>query len=484
MKRDRRQELIGSTRRPRGADGRRTAHPGEKSWTEYHKGRRVAVEAAPRMRIHAERRKQAIKRAFLGTFAALVLLSSVAAASALIYVLQMEGDMTDSPLHKEVLKALTPPKKEKPAEPFTVLLMGNDKRPGEKTARADTMIVARVDPKTKQIRMVSIPRDSRVEIPGHGIDKINAAAFYGGPALTVDTIEEYMGVPINHYMMVDFKGFQKVVDAMGGVWIDVDVEIDDEKAASHGKRRAKHIDPGYQLLDGEHALTYCRSREFPDGDFTRMRHQQTFFKSVAKQSLKLSNVLKLPGIMKVMAKHTDTDLKASEILALVQAMRGIGEKNVQTATLTGPCQTIGGVSYVVPDESEKERLAEALRTGGDLEQDSSGSAAEVVPSSVSVTVRNGAGVSGCAADTAAKLEAAGYDVGEVGNANQFVYDTTLVVYKDGEAEARSVASALGVSKVVASRGMYSFTSDVLVVVGKDWSATPSTAQSSAGARRD
>ena len=316
--------------------------------------------------------------------------------------------------------------------------------------------------------MVSVPRDSRVEIPGYGTEKINSAAFHGGPALMVDTLEEYLDVPINHYMMVDFKGFQRVVDAMGGIWVDVDVEIDDKKAASHGKRQAYHIEPGYQLLDGEHALTYVRSREFPDGDFTRMRHQQTFFKALAKQSLSLGNVVKMPGVMKSMAQHTNTDMTVPQILALVQAMRGIGEQGVQTATLEGPTATIGGVSYVLPEEATKERLANALRTGADIEAGVSGTSAGVMPADVSVTVRNGAGLAGCASEAAEELRAAGFDMDGVANADRFGYDRTIVVHRDASAKATAVASALGIGDVQENTEGYSFTSDVLVIVGKDW----------------
>ncbi|MBE0476163.1 MAG: LCP family protein [Coriobacteriia bacterium] len=428
------------------------------------------------MRIHAQRRAHLVKRVLLTVAALMLGLAAAAGAWALAFITGVQNDLIDSPEHDKTVEALTRQK----AEPFTVLLLGDDRRPGETRARADTIIVARIDAKSKEVRMVSIPRDSRVEIPGYGMEKINAATFHGGPALMVDTLEDYLGVPINHYMMVDFRGFQGVVDAMGGVRVDVDVEINDKKAASHGSRQAYHIPAGDQLLDGEHALTYVRSRKFPDGDFTRMRHQQTFFKALAKQSLKLGNVFKLPGVVKEMARHTTSDMSVTEILALVQALRGLGEKNVQAATLVGPSQTIGGVSYVIPDEYVKEQLSEALRSGADIEGADETPAEQVDPASVTVTVRNGAGISGCAADAADRLRGKGYTVGDVGNANRFVYETTLVIFKDREDKARSVARALGVARVVESRGMYSFSTDVLVVVGKDWRAGAGDVSGAAG----
>jgi LCP family protein required for cell wall assembly len=363
----------------------------------------------------------------------------------------------------------------KPEEPFTMLLLGDDRRPGEEDARADTIIVARVDPAQQKVWMISIPRDTRVEIPGHGVDKVNAANYYGGPSLTVETIEQFLGIPINHYMQLNFDGFQEVVDALGGIWIDVDVEIDDRKAASHSPgARAKHIDPGYQLLDGEHALTYVRSRDFPDADFTRMKHQQAFFKALAEQSTKIDNVLKIPSMVSRIAKHMSTDMSVKKLASLAMGLRGIGGDAVQTATVLGQWRS----PYVWPDEANKQRLVSLMQSGEPFESTATVNPAVVVtPANVSVSVRNGAGISGVAGEAADIVKAAGFKVSEIGNANQFVYDRTLVVYKDKKGEAEAVLASLPAGDLVASRGMYSFTTDVLVVVGKDWRLTPSSGTS-------
>ncbi len=361
----------------------------------------------------------------------------------------------------KVAQALTEAKSE---EPFTILIMGVDGRPSEGAQRTDTMIVARVDPASKRVWMVSIPRDTKVKIPDHGTGKANKAYFAGGPALAIRTVEGLLDVPINHYMVIGLNGFQKIVDAMGGVYIDVDVAIDDYKAAAASPgHRARRIEPGYQLLDGEHALTYVRSRDFPDADFARMKHQQTFFKALAQQSMRWGNVFRLPGMVKQFSRYTSTDMDITELIDVVRALRGISDMDVQTATLPGEWKS----PYIVANENEKTRLSEALRSGGDIETTATVEPA-VVPASVSVAVRNGAGVAGVAADAAGRLRQAGFAVGPVGNANQFVYDATLIVYTSDAAAATVVADALGRGKLVESRGMYSFDTDVLVVVGKDW----------------
>lgn len=415
------------------------------------------------MRVHHERRRRMIKRITIGV--ALVLVAAVTAVGVWAYsMLNSAGrTMNQQPgIDDSLTEALDERVKH---EPFNVLLLGSDARPSDDDARADTIIVARVDVASGKVWLVSIPRDTRAEIRGHGTGKINGALFYGGPSLMVDTVSDLLDIPIHHYMAVDWIGFQNVVDAMGGVWIDVDVKIDDPKAASHSPGlRAKRIDPGYQLLDGEHALTYVRSRDFPDADFTRMKHQQTFFKALADQATKAGNVLKIPSMVRELAQYTSTDMRVGDLIDLGNALRGVGSDRMETATLLGEWRS----PYVWTDEENKAFLIDAMMNGRSFEDTATPGGGAVSPGSVSLSVRNGAGIDGCATETADILEAAGYTVTEVGNANQFVYDETLVVYKMGHAAAVQVAEALPKARVVESRGMYAFSTDILVVVGKDY----------------
>jgi polyisoprenyl-teichoic acid--peptidoglycan teichoic acid transferase len=267
-------------------------------------------------------RRRALKRAALGIAVVLGTLLIGGAVLGYAFVQGLEREMQSSVTADETVSVALSEKV--PEEPFNILLLGSDARPKEEAARADTIIVARVDPGEKRMWMLSIPRDTRVEIPDHGVNKINAATYLGGPALMIDTVEEFLDMPINHYMEVDFNGFQGIVDAMGGIYVNVGVEIDDWKASSHSPgRRAQRIEPGYQLLDGEHALTFVRSRDFPDADFTRMRHQQEFFKALASQSMRWGNVLKLPGMAREFAGNVSTDMGVGQILSIAQSLRGM-----------------------------------------------------------------------------------------------------------------------------------------------------------------
>ncbi|HSK48462.1 MAG TPA: LCP family protein [Coriobacteriia bacterium] len=432
--------------------------------------RTASLEKAPaRLRAERERRNRKYKRAALAVLAVVALVFVAGGIAAWAWVSTLQNTM--------VVKAekLAPSlEKAKPQEPYTVLLLGGDKRRDE-PYRTDTMILAKVDPKKKKMWMLSIPRDTRVEIAGHGAVKINSAFTYGGEEGAIKAVKQLTGVPINHYMHVDFKGFKKAVDALGGVWIDVPVVIDDRQAASHN-RSASHIDAGYQLLDGDHALTFVRARhQFADQDFSRMKNQQIFFKALADQVAKSQNLTKVPRVVSSVAPYIKTDMSLMEMIRTAQAMRGAGSKKMYTATLEGEWRT----PFIYIDEVKKAELIEKMKKGRSFDgsetpdaEDSKVEASAVSakePGDITVTVRNGGGIAGCASQASSIVKARGFDVQEVGNASRFVYDKTLVVFKTDQANAAQVAAALPPgAKLVESRGMYSFDTDVLVVIGKDW----------------
>lgn len=461
--------------KPSGRRARPMDEPYELS--DPRKRRRGALESAPaRLRVERERRAGRAKRVAFITALSLVALLVVGAVGAYAYAMRLESTMQAGQGDQRKVKAEL--KRAEPQEPYTVLLLGTDRRPQDERYRTDTMILARVDPKAKKVWMMSIPRDTRVQIPGHGTAKINQAFYYGGPELAIKTVREFTGVPINHYMEVNFRGFEKVVDAMGGVWIDVPHEIDDWKAASHSPgKRAKRIDAGYQLLDGEHALTFVRTRDFVDADFTRMQNQQLFFKALADQAASGGNIAKLPRVVSSIAPYIATDMSIMEMVRTAQALNDAGGDSVHAATVLGEWRS----PYVWPDMDNLAELVERMNAGRGFEDeeaeeaealDSSAtgqSLQPIDPSSVTVAVRNGSGIGGVAKQAASIVRTRGFTVPEVGNTAQPVYDNTLVVYKTDKAAAELVAAGLPPgTRLVESRGMYAFDTDVLVVIGKDW----------------
>lgn len=415
------------------------------------------------------RRRDRRKRFLIGCLISLGLVLLALAIAMGLYVrninsrLQNPETLTDAA--QQILDAAAP---KTPQEPFYMLIMGVDARGQHQAKLSDTLIIARIDPENKKTTLLSIPRDTRVSIPGHGKQKINAANSLGGASLVIETVREFTGLPISHYVQIDFKGFKELVDAMGGVEIDVPKKIVDPKAGEYDPA-AYTIYPGPQVLNGDQALTFVRSRNFPDGDFTRIKNQQLFARSVITQLAKPENALKFKSIVDAVVNNVVTDMSVGDLLRLANNMKGMQGDALETITMPGTAQMIGGGSYVVCDEEEFQAIIQRIEQG--LPADGSagdGSQAAPSPQAVSVTIRNGAGIGGVAADASRRLTRAGFEVGEVGNMNQFVYTETLVVHKDNEGAAQVVQQSLGKGKVVASRGMYDFSTDILLVVGSDW----------------
>jgi LCP family protein required for cell wall assembly len=262
----------------------------------------------------------------------------------------------------QVAKSLDPAPAPAAKEPVYVLLLGDDHRPGQGRQRSDTMMLARVDTVKKNVLLLSIPRDTRIEIPGHGIGKINAAYAYGGPALAITAVKKLTGLPVNHFAEIDFQGLTDVVDSMGGLMIDVDREINDEYRAKYHNGVA-HISKGYQRLNGAQALTFVRSRAFPEGDFIRVMHQRQFLMALAKQAMSASQVAKLPAIMDAASQHMTTDMALPDLMAFAREIRGIPEKSFIGRTVPGKGEMIKGGWYLVPDPVRSKQLFEAVGRG-------------------------------------------------------------------------------------------------------------------------
>ena len=231
-------------------------------------------------------------------------------------------------LHKNVdqnlMQALSV-EKAAPGEPFYMLVMGVD-RSEERVAagdmdtfRSDSMILTRVDPQQKNVSLVSIERDTYVSIEGYGPDKINASAALGGSALVVDTISKFAGVPIDHYVEIDFDGFKAAVDALGGIEVDVPITIDDEMAGGR-------VEAGPQTLNGDQALILCRSRhsydDYGSGDYYRMANQRMVIGAIAKKILS-SDVVTMANTINAMADYITTDMDVQTIVEVATEMRGM-----------------------------------------------------------------------------------------------------------------------------------------------------------------
>jgi LCP family protein required for cell wall assembly len=222
----------------------------------------------------------------------------------------------------------------------TVLLFGVDSKAGE-PARSDTIMLMRFNPGSRTVNQLSIPRDTRVQLPNGDVTKINEAMFWGGPAMAVQTVEEFTGIPVNHVMIVDFKGFPRLVNAVGGV----DMRVPKTISTVAGKGRTVTFKEGMHHFDGKYAMLYVRIR-YADDDFHRAARQQAFVQALQKKIVQPSNITKLPEIGKKFMSGVATDLTTNQILQLAYLKwRATGGKKV---VMVGTPGYEGGVAYVFP----------------------------------------------------------------------------------------------------------------------------------------
>lgn len=247
-------------------------------------------------------------------------------------------------------------------EPFYVLLLGTDGRPGEDTYRADSIILARIDTKAKQATLISIPRDTKVTYKG-SVMKINAAHALDGAEGMVTAVEKLTGVDINHYAEIDFNGMESLIDAIGGIDINATDEVNDPD----------HLDiviePGEQHMDGATALTYARCRyTYIDGDYTRMRHQRQVLGAMADKILNNLDVTSIPSLIESVSNIVTTDMGVGDILAVVNAMRGMDVNGIYSANVpsySDETTYIDGQSYVFVYADELAEMMERVDAGED-----------------------------------------------------------------------------------------------------------------------
>jgi len=232
---------------------------------------------------------------------------------------------------------------------LNVLLLGVDARTPNEPSRTDTIIILSMEKKTKEAALLSIPRDTRVNIPGRGMDKINHAHAFGGVALTIDSVEEFLDIPIHYYARLNFPGFRDIVNALGGVTIDVEPQVARERPTLRGM-------VGVHKLNGEQALDYVRFRKDREGDIGRVRRQQKFIRAIAKQSLQLSTVLRAPALLDKVGENLRTNIPALESITLGKLLLDVDLDKAPTAMIPGKGQYIDRVSYWIPDLEETEEV--------------------------------------------------------------------------------------------------------------------------------
>ena len=244
-----------------------------------------------------------------------------------------------------------------PGNPQTLMILGSDRRPnnnieGAAGARSDTIMLIRLNPEKEAIAIMSLPRDLKVEIPGHGTDKINMAYEYGGPRLTLRTVKRLTGLSVNHVINVNFRGFWRAVNAVGCVYADIDRRYYNDLA----EYTYINLQPGYQRLCGTHALQYVRFRH-EDNDLVRSARQQDFLR-LAKQQITTSELFeKRDRLLKIFGRNTTTDdglRSRAEVLRLLKLVLGTANLPIREVHFEGQI----GPSYVEASDAQVKRLVD------------------------------------------------------------------------------------------------------------------------------
>src|SRR5215204_5981468 len=242
-------------------------------------------------------------------------------------------------------------------DPLDVLVLGVDRRPdsGEgSSTRSDTMMLARVVPASGEVKLLSVPRDLYVEVEEGMKERINTAFAYGGVDQARSVMEDLTDVEIDNYVIVDFVGFEKVIDAIGGVRVDVGSGVFPEQW---------NMGEGMEHLNGHKALKYARYRGTPRADLDRIDHQQKLLAALRRQVLRWNTVTKLPGAIKVANENVDTDLGVMQVIPLARALVFNGkDTKMETAELQGhPMSLSDGAQVLVPNDKVNENILEDFR---------------------------------------------------------------------------------------------------------------------------
>ncbi|KYZ74738.1 hypothetical protein AXX12_16060 [Anaerosporomusa subterranea] len=248
-----------------------------------------------------------------------------------------------------------------------ILVLGVDHRK-EDIGRSDTLFLITLDTKTKETALLSIPRDTRVKIPGYGFDKVNHAYALGGHQLTQKAVEELLGTPIDYYVEVDFLGFNKIVDAVGGVDIAVEKRMYYEDPYDD---LIIDLQPGMQHMGGDTAIKYVRYRD-EEGDIGRIDRQQHFIRAMMDEVTSPAILVKLPAIISEVKNAIRTDLSVTELIGMGKALKDAKGQGLKTDMAPGTPIDIAGISYLAPDiVALREHMAKVLGIKPDAQYTSS-----------------------------------------------------------------------------------------------------------------
>jgi len=255
----------------------------------------------------------------------------------LVFILVADKSML---IHRSRLFAESIEQKIELGKDINILVLGIDARPGEMTARSDTMILVSIHPAIQKAALIWIPRDTRLNTPTKGSYKINSVNFYKGPEKACDVVGDLLGVDVEYYVAVNFNGFEKIIDQLGGIDLDVDINL-------YSPSSNVHLSKGRQHLNGKEALKYVRFRSTPSADIGRTERQQKLIAALLEHISHPAVMMKIPVLFPDLIKNVDTNIPFKSMLALWQMKFLLNSNNTYSQTLPGYDDNTGECYWIV-----------------------------------------------------------------------------------------------------------------------------------------
>lgn len=349
---------------------------------------------------------------------------------------------------------------------INIMIMGVDRR-ADDVGRSDTLMVLTYNPADKKASLLSLPRDTRVHIEKNDYDKINHAYAYGGHELTKKTVEAFLNVPVDYYVMIDVHAFEKIIDAVGGVDIDVEKRMYYEDPWDDDGGLIIDLYPGKQHMDGKTAIQYVRYRD-GEGDIGRITRQQKFIKAFMSQIISPSILPKLPEIIQNISSAIQTDMPIDKMISLMTDLPTVQQNGLNSTMVPGKPAYIEDISYWIPDIAKtrqliaqnmditldeaaqkdteqtitqyEKSLPKGLKMGNIADEETSSTEekdakekpAPVKNEDITVLVINSSGINGAGAEVADILKHKGFKISSVETGNTSSREHTTITANENE----------------------------------------------------
>lgn len=340
-------------------------------------------------------------------------------------------------------------------DPVNGLILGTDKD----GTRTDFIMFVSYNPLNKKVTMVSIPRDTRV--PNSIDKKINSLYIKQDTAPIIKDVSSMMGMPIKYYAVINFKGIRTLVDEIGGIPLDVPIDM---KYYDPAQNLKIDLDKGYQVLDGEKAEEFVRFRKgYADADLGRIKAQHEFINAAIAQITKPQNIVKIPTLINIFKENVKTNMTIKEMLSYANDVSSITKDSISIETIPGEPKYIAGVSYFIYDSKKTQEMLDKLF----LQQEETVTSQTIEKNKdVKVEIYNGTDIPGFGAKIADKLKTHGFNVIKTENYENSNVMTTKIYEKNRNVDGANVKSALGIGNVQSDYDESS-QADIYVIVGQD-----------------